>query len=62
MKTWTAPRCQQGFSTTEWTLATFALIVALFTPIPALGKSAMALLGESLRNYYEHVGLLLSLP
>lgn len=54
---------QRGSVSTEWTVATMALLVVLFTPLPGEeGRSLMAILMDSIRGFYMNTAWLLSLP
>lgn len=53
---------QNGHVSTEWVVVTFVIVVALFTPMPESGQSAMGMMMQAIREFYEHHSFLLSLP
>ena len=52
---------QKGGATIEWTVATFALTVALFVPWDG-NQSAMAQFMDGVRTFYANSTFSLSLP
>jgi len=52
---------QKGGATVEWTVATFALTVALFVPWDG-NQSAMAMFMDAIRAFYASTTFSISLP
>ncbi len=52
---------QHGQATTEWTVATFAMIVALFIPWNGQ-QSAVSLFMDAVRTHHANSSYTLSLP
>lgn len=53
---------QQGHVSTEWVLVTFLMVIALFAPMPNSDQSVVGYMMQAIREFYEHISLLLSLP
>ena len=52
---------QRGQASTEWTIATFIIIAALFVPFTG-DKSAVSLFMDAVRTHHKDTSFILSLP
>ena len=57
-----AARRHRGAASVEYAIATMAVIVAVFVPLPGFGVSAFELALDALRRFQAHSTYLLSLP
>lgn len=55
-------RSERGHVSAEWVAVTFAMVLALFMPLPGVDQSVVGLMMQAIRDFHASNSFLISLP